>query len=119
LKPNDSSKDISVFAEAEITFVQYILFTLEENAIHQRSKPENPSTVPNPHRFGPPTGTACRHRWKEEKASHLHTGDNRSKTSTTTLSKTYHGGQKMTSRHEKALSKAKGLISLLAPIKYY
>jgi hypothetical protein len=30
-----------------------------------------------------------------------------------------HGGQKMTSRHEKALSKAKGLISLLAPIKYY
>jgi hypothetical protein len=30
-----------------------------------------------------------------------------------------HGGQKTTSRHTTALSKAKGLISLLAPIKYY
>jgi hypothetical protein len=30
-----------------------------------------------------------------------------------------HGGQKTTTRHAKALSKAKGLISLLAPIKYY
>jgi hypothetical protein len=30
-----------------------------------------------------------------------------------------HGGQKTTSIHAMALSKAKGLISLLAPIKYY
>jgi hypothetical protein len=30
-----------------------------------------------------------------------------------------HGGQKTTSRHAMALSKAKGLISLPAPIKYY
>jgi hypothetical protein len=30
-----------------------------------------------------------------------------------------HGDQKITTRHAKALSKAKGLISLLAPIKYY
>jgi hypothetical protein len=30
-----------------------------------------------------------------------------------------HGDQKTTTRHAKALSKAKGLISLLAPIKYY
>jgi hypothetical protein len=30
-----------------------------------------------------------------------------------------HGDQKTTTRHEKASSKAKGLISLLAPIKYY
>jgi hypothetical protein len=40
LKPKDHSKDISEFTEAEITLVQYILFALEENAIHQRSKPE-------------------------------------------------------------------------------
>jgi hypothetical protein len=30
-----------------------------------------------------------------------------------------HGDQKTTTRHAMALSKAKGLISLLAPIKYY
>jgi hypothetical protein len=30
-----------------------------------------------------------------------------------------HGDQKTTTRHAKALSKAKGLRSLLAPIKYY
>jgi hypothetical protein len=30
-----------------------------------------------------------------------------------------HSDQKTTTRHAKALSKAKGLISLLAPIKYY
>jgi hypothetical protein len=35
------------------------------------------------------------------------------------LARLIHGGQKTTSRHAMALSKAKGLISLLAPIKYY
>jgi hypothetical protein len=30
-----------------------------------------------------------------------------------------HGDQQTTTRHAMALSKAKGLISLLAPIKYY
>jgi hypothetical protein len=30
-----------------------------------------------------------------------------------------HGDQKTTTRHAEALSKAKGLIGLLAPIKYY
>jgi hypothetical protein len=33
--------------------------------------------------------------------------------------KLIHGGRKTTTRHAKALIKAKGLISLLAPIKYY
>jgi hypothetical protein len=41
---------------------QYILLFLEENAIHQRSKPDDPSTMPNPHRFGPPTSIPHRHR---------------------------------------------------------
>jgi hypothetical protein len=80
LKPKDTSKDISEFAKAEITLVQNILFALEENAIHQRSKPEYPSMVPNPHRFGPPTNNPHWHRRKEEEAPHLHTGDNKSKT---------------------------------------
>jgi hypothetical protein len=79
LKPKDASKNISEFAEVKITLVQYILFALEENAIHQRSKPEDPSTLPNPQRFGPPTGIHCWHRQKNEEVSHLHTGDNKSK----------------------------------------
>jgi hypothetical protein len=79
LKPKDASKDISEFAEAEITLVQNILFALEENAIHQHSKPEDPSRLPNPHRFGPPIDDPRRHRQKEEEAPHLHTWDNKSK----------------------------------------
>jgi hypothetical protein len=79
LKPKDASKDISEFAEAEITLIQYIIFTLEKNATHQRSNPEDPSRVSNPHWFRPPTGILHRHRWKEEEAPHLHTGDNKSK----------------------------------------
>jgi hypothetical protein len=79
LKPKDALKDKSEFVEAEITLVQNILFTLEENAIHQRSKPEDPSTVSNPHWFGPPTNNPHRHRRKEKEAPHLHTGDNKSK----------------------------------------
>jgi hypothetical protein len=59
--------------------VQYILIALEENAIHQCSKHGNPSTVPNPHWFGPPTINPHRHRQKEEAAPHLHTEDNKSK----------------------------------------
>jgi hypothetical protein len=79
LKLKDASKDISEFVEEEITLIQYILFTLEENAIHQCSKPKDPNTVSNPHRFGPPTSIPHQHRCKEEEALHLHTGDNKSK----------------------------------------
>jgi hypothetical protein len=79
LNLKDGSKDNSEFAEAEITLIQNILFTLEENIIHQRSKPEDPSTVTNPHRFIPPTDNPRRHHQKEEEAPHLHTGDNKSK----------------------------------------
>jgi hypothetical protein len=59
--------------------VQNILSALEHNAIHQRSKPENPSTVPNPHQFGPPTDNPHWHHWKEQEAHHRHTGYNMSK----------------------------------------
>jgi hypothetical protein len=79
LKSKDASKDISEFAEVEITLIQYILFTLEENTIHQCSKPEDPSTVSNPHWFGPPTNILHLHHRKEEEAPHLHIGDNKSK----------------------------------------
>jgi hypothetical protein len=80
LKPKDTSKDILEFAKAKISLIQGILFALEENAIHQHSKPGHPNTVPNPHWFVPPTGIPCRHQRKEEEAPHLHTADNKSKT---------------------------------------
>jgi hypothetical protein len=60
LKPKDASKDNSEFAEAKITLIQHILFTLKENALHQRSKPEDPSMVSNPPQFGPPTNNPRR-----------------------------------------------------------
>jgi hypothetical protein len=68
-----------MFVEAISLNGQYILRFLEENAIHQRSKPDDNSTVPDPHRFGPPTSIPRRHHQKEEEAHHLHTGDNQSK----------------------------------------
>jgi hypothetical protein len=52
---------------------QNILFALKENAIHQRSKPEDPSTESNPHRFGLPTDNPHRYCRKEEAVPHLHT----------------------------------------------
>jgi hypothetical protein len=79
LKPKDASKDISKFAKVKNTLVQNILFVLGENVIHHCPKPEDPSTVPNSHQFGPPTDNPCRHRQKEKEAHHLHTGDNKSK----------------------------------------
>jgi hypothetical protein len=59
--------------------IQYILFALEENDIHQCSKPVSPSMASNPHRFGPPTDNSHRHHRKEEEDSHLHIEDNKSK----------------------------------------
>jgi hypothetical protein len=58
---------------------QHILFALKENAIHRRSKPDDPSTESNPHRFGLPTDNPHRHRRQEETVPHLYTEDNKSK----------------------------------------
>jgi hypothetical protein len=70
---NYASKDKSEFAEAFSLNAQDILFALKENVVHRRSKPEDPSTEPNPHRFGLPTDNPHRHRRQEEAAPHLHT----------------------------------------------
>jgi hypothetical protein len=53
---------------------QNIHFALKENAIHQCSKPEDPSTELNPHRFGLSTDNTRRYHQKEEAVPHLHTG---------------------------------------------
>jgi hypothetical protein len=59
--------------------VQNILFALEENAIHWRSKLQDPSTKSNPHRFGLTTDNPRRHQRKEEAVPNLHIEDNKSK----------------------------------------
>jgi hypothetical protein len=58
---------------------QNILFALKENAIHRHSKPEDPSTESNPHRFELPTDNPRRHHRQEEGVPHLHTEDSKSK----------------------------------------
>jgi hypothetical protein len=78
--------------------------------------PEDPNTVSNPHRFGPPTGIPRRHRREEEEAPHLHT---RAKLERLRSARLIHSDQKTTTRRAMTLSKAKGHISLLEPIKYY
>jgi hypothetical protein len=72
-------EDIQSLAEAIFLNIQYILFALEENAIHRYYKPADLSTAFNPYRFGPPTDNPHRHRRKEEEASYLHTEDIKSK----------------------------------------
>jgi hypothetical protein len=74
-----ASNDQTEFAKAVSLIIQYILFTLEENDLHQRSKPTGPGMASNPHWFGPPSDTPHQHRWKEEEDPHLHTRDNKSK----------------------------------------
>jgi hypothetical protein len=75
--------------------------------------------VPNSHQFGPPTDIPHRHHWKEEEAPHLHIGDTRIKLERLRSTRFIHCDQTIMVRHAKTLNKAKGLISLLAHIKYY
>jgi hypothetical protein len=68
-----------VLAEAISLNSQNILLALKENVIHQRSKPEDPSTESNPHRFGLPTDNPHQHHRQEGTVPHLHTKDIKSK----------------------------------------
>jgi hypothetical protein len=52
---------------------QNILFALKENVIHQCSKPENPRTESNPHRFELSTDNPHQHHRKKEEVPYLHT----------------------------------------------
>jgi hypothetical protein len=58
---------------------QDIPFDLKGNAIHRHSKPGDPSTESNPHRFGLPTDNPHRHHRQEEAVPHLHKEDSKSK----------------------------------------
>jgi hypothetical protein len=79
LKPKHVSRDILEFSKAISLNVQNILFAIEDNVMHRRSKPEDPSMAPNPHRLEPTTGIPRQHHQQEEEAPHLHTGHNKSK----------------------------------------
>jgi hypothetical protein len=79
----------SEFAEVISLNGQDILFAPKENAIHWRSKTEDPSMESNPLLFGLPTDNPRWHRRQEEAVPHLHTENNKSKAWATTLSKTY------------------------------
>jgi hypothetical protein len=104
---------------SENTLVQYILFALEENAIHRCSKPVDTSMAPNPHQFGPPTASLIGITGKRKKLLTCTQETTRAKLERLRSTRLIHCDQKTTTRHANALSKAKGLISLLAPIKYY
>jgi hypothetical protein len=91
---NYALEDKTEFAEAIFLNGQDILFALKKNAIHQHSKPENPSMESNPHRFGLPTDNSHRHRRQQEVVPQLHIEDSKSKVWATTLSKTYPRWQK-------------------------
>jgi hypothetical protein len=79
LKPKIRFKVLSEFVEAVSLTISTFSSPLEENAIYQHSKPEDPSTESNPHRFGPPTDNPHRHGRKEEAVPHLYTRDNKIK----------------------------------------
>jgi hypothetical protein len=49
--PSGVVLEIEQVCGSSFSHVQNIVFALEENAIHHRSKPEDPSTESNPHRF--------------------------------------------------------------------
>jgi hypothetical protein len=85
---------------------QNILFALKENVIPRSSKPEDPSTESNFHRFGLPTDNPHRHRRKEETVPHLHTRKTtRAKLERLHSARLIQGDQKITTRHAKALNK--------------
>jgi hypothetical protein len=73
LKTKLRFKDNSEFVKVISLNDQNILFALKESVIHRHSKPEDPSTESNPHRFGLPTDNPRRYCRKVEAAPHLHT----------------------------------------------
>jgi hypothetical protein len=67
------------FAEAISLNGQNILVALKENVIHRHSKPKDPSTESNSHRYVSPTDNPHRHHRQEEAVSYLYIEDSKSK----------------------------------------
>jgi hypothetical protein len=79
LKPKLRFKRYNRVCGSDFSHDQDIPFALKGNAIHRHSKPRDPSTESNPHRFGLPTDNPHRHHRQEEAVPHLHTEDSKSK----------------------------------------
>jgi hypothetical protein len=119
LKPKDALKGCFRVSGSGIAVIQYNVFVLEENVIHRRSKPADPVRCPTLIGLDLPLASLVGITEKRKKLLTC-TQENKSKAWETMLSKAYPSWSKeTTTRHAKALRKAKGLISLLVPIKYY
>jgi hypothetical protein len=117
LKPKDASKDILEFAEAGITLVQCILFILEGNPSISTLSLRIPVQCPTLIGLNLPLASLIGIAEKKKKLLTCTPETTRAKLEQLCSARFIHGGQKTTTRHAKALSKAKGLISLLALIK--
>jgi hypothetical protein len=89
----------SEFAKAISLNGQDVLFALKENVIHQCSKPEDPSTESNPHRFGLPTDNPHRHHRKRKQFLTCTQKTTRAKLERLRSAKLIQSDQKITSRH--------------------
>jgi hypothetical protein len=86
---------------------QNILFALKENAIHRHSKPKNPSSESNPHRFGLPLTTLVDIAGKRKQFLTCTQKTARAKLERLGSARLIQGDQKITSRHAEVLMKLK------------
>jgi hypothetical protein len=106
-----------MFAEAFHSTIKGIHLALEVKTSFDNSKPVMGSSMESSTRKpGLPIDSRYRHHQKEEKGN-LHTKSYKSKVKRLRSVRLIHDDQKITTRYVIALSKVKGLISLLAPIK--
>jgi hypothetical protein len=113
LKPKRRFKRYLRVCGSGFSHVQYILFTLEENAIHQRSKPE----VWSPTLIGldVPLTTLVGITRKRKQLLTYTQETTRAKLERLYLARLIYGDQTTITRHAMALKKTNELISLLAP----
>jgi hypothetical protein len=117
--PKDALKDRFRVNESGNTFVQYILFALEENVIHWSLSLWILIRCPTLIGLDFPLTSPIDIVGKRRKLLTCTQETTRAKLEQLRSVRRIHGDQKITTRHAKALSKAKGLKSLLAPNKYY
>jgi hypothetical protein len=119
LKPKDASKDRSEFAEAETPSFRIFSSLWKRlpsiNALSLRIPVRCPTLIG----LDLPLASLVGIAGKRKKLLTCTQETTRAKVEQLRSARLIHGDQKTTTRHAMALSKAKGLISLLEPIKYY
>jgi hypothetical protein len=120
LKPKDASKDSSEFVEAEKSLSIRIFFSPQKRMPSISSLClSTPVRHPTFIGLDLPLTTHVGITGKRKKLLSCTLETTRAKLKRLRLARLIHGDQKTTTRHAMALGRAKGLISLLAPIKYY